>query len=192
MSQDITQILKAVEDGDQQATDQLLPLVYAELRRLAAAKMASERPDQTLQPTALVHEAFMRLLGGEQPSQWDGRGHFFAAASEAMRRILIDAARKRSRLKRGGALVRVELKDDDALVEVADEKLLELDDALQKLESQDPEAAKLVELRYFTGLTIDETAETLGVSPRTVKRNWAYARAWLQRELMSQDPNSIP
>ena len=192
MSQDITQILKAVEDGDRQATEQLLPLVYAELRRLAAAKMASERPDQTLQPTALVHEAFMRLVGGEQPAQWDGRGHFFAAAAEAMRRILIDAARKRSRKKRGGTLVRVDLKDDDALVEVADETLLEVDEALRKLEIQDPDAAKLVELRYFTGLTINETAEALGVSPRTVKRNWVYARAWLQRELMHDDANPIP
>ena len=135
---------------------------------------------------------FMRLVGGEQPSKWDGRGHFFAAASEAMRRILIDAARKRSRKKRGGTLVRVDLKDDDALVEVADETLLEVDEALQKLELQDPEAAKLVELRYFTGLTINETAEALGVSPRTVKRNWTYARAWLQRELMHDDANPVP
>ncbi|GAA5504718.1 hypothetical protein Rcae01_00157 [Novipirellula caenicola] len=188
MNSEVTKILTAIDGGDRQAAGQLLPLVYDELRRLASHKMAQEKAGQTLQPTALVHEAFMRLVGGEDRAQWDSRGHFFAAAAEAMRRILIESARRRNAEKRGGGLVRSELNDDDAVLDPDDfETLLSLDEALTKLASEDPELAKLVELRYFTGLTIDETAEVLGVSPRTTKRNWTYARAWLRRELDAQE-----
>lgn len=191
MSSDVTRILNAIEDGDPIAADQLLPIVYDELRRLASRKMAQENAGHTLQPTALVHEAFMRLMGGDltsiNRSKWDGRGHFFAAAAEAMRRILIDSARRRNTEKRGGELHRHELSADDAVLEAPESShLLEIDEALTKLESEDAALAKLVELRYFTGLTIDETAEVLGVSSRTVKRNWTYARAWLRREIDSQ------
>ncbi|WP_040767526.1 ECF-type sigma factor [Novipirellula maiorica] len=184
MNSEVTKILTAIDAGDRQAAGQLLPLVYDELRRLASRKMTQEKAGQTLQPTALVHEAFMRLVGSEDRPQWDSRGHFFAAAAEAMRRILIESARRRNAEKRGGGLVRSELNDDDAVLDPEDfETLLSLDEALTKLSDEDPELAKLVELRYFTGLTIDETAKVLGVSPRTTKRNWTYARAWLRREL---------
>jgi RNA polymerase sigma factor (TIGR02999 family) len=188
MSGDVTRILSAIEAGDRKAAGQLLPLVYDELRRLASRKMTQEKAGQTLQPTALVHEAFLRLVGQEDHRQWDGRGHFFAAAAEAMRRILIESARRRGREKRGGNLVRCELNPDDAVIDPDDtETLLSLDEALTKLADHDAELAKLVELRYFTGLTIDETAEILGVSPRTTKRNWAYARAWLRREMDAEE-----
>ena len=186
MNGDVTSILNAIEGGDPIAAEQLLPIVYDELRRLASRKMAQEKPGHTLQPTALVHEAFMRLVGGHDQQKWDGRAHFFAAAAESMRRILIDSARRRNAEKRGGDLVRCELNDEDAAFSTDEpETLLRLDDALTKLESEDTELAKLVELRYFTGLTIDETAKVLGISPRTVKRNWTYARAWLRREMDS-------
>ncbi|MCM2373764.1 sigma-70 family RNA polymerase sigma factor [Aporhodopirellula aestuarii] len=184
MTSEVTQILNAIEDGDRQAASQLLPLVYDELRRLATQKMTREPAGQTIQPTALVHEAFLRLVGGEDKPNWDGRGHFFAAAAESMRRILIEAARRRKTEKRGGDRQRIDLSSDDVVAHPEDsETLLALDDALKKLDNEDPELARLVELRYFTGLTIDQTAEILGVSPRTVKRNWAYARAWLRREM---------
>lgn len=190
MNRDITQILNSIEKGDPQAAGQLLPLVYDELRRLAARRMTHEKAGHTLQPTALVHEAFMRLVGMDAAvddpaaAKWDGRGHFFTAAAEAMRRILIESARRRNAEKRGGDLVRCELADDDAvLVPGDDETLLSLDDALTKLADEDADLAKLVELRYFTGLTIDETAKVLEISPRTVKRNWTYARAWLRRAM---------
>ena len=185
MSSDVTQILQAIKTGQQQASEELLPLVYAELRKLAARKMAQEKSDHTLQPTALVHEAFIRLVGeGIDRQQWDGREHFFAAAAESMRRILIDNARKRNAQKRGGGQFVGSLQQEDAVaLPTDDETLLSLDDALIKLAESDADLAKLVELRYFTGLTIDETAGVLGVSPRTVKRNWAYARAWLRREI---------
>ncbi len=184
MNSEVTRILSTIEDGDRQAASQLLPLVYDELRRMAARKMAHEKPDQTLQPTALVHEAFLRLVGGDDRKNWDGRGHFFAAAAEAMRRILIDAARRRNAEKRGGKLQRCEFLEEDAVLNVEDtETMLALDEALTKLAAMDASLAKLVELRYFTGLTIEETANVLGVSPRTTKRNWAYARAWLRREM---------
>lgn len=183
MTRDVTRILSAIEQGDQAAASELLPLVYEELRRLAASRMNQEKAGQTLQPTALVHEAFLRLVGDDS-QQWDGRGHFFAAAAEAMRRILIDNARRKGRVKRGGALVRQELDENIGMVTTdMMEDLLELDEALTKLAAEDPQLAKLVELRYFTGLTIDETAKVLGVSSRTTKRDWAYARAWLQREM---------
>ncbi|WP_146393794.1 ECF-type sigma factor [Planctomycetes bacterium CA13] len=184
MNQDITQILSAIEAGDPRAANDLLPLVYEELRRLAASRMNQEKSGQTLQPTALVHEAFMRLVGGNVSQQWDGRGHFFAAAAESMRRILIENARRKGRAKRGGEIKRRDLYDDVAVVDTDNvDELLFLDEALNKLALEDPQLAKLVELRYFTGLTIEETAKVLGVSPRTTKRNWAYARAWLQREM---------
>ncbi len=186
MNRDITQILSAIENGDRQAAGELLPLVYEELRRLASSKMSHERSDQTLQPTALVHEAFLRLVGNEDTQRWDSRGHFFAAAAESMRRILIDNARRRSRVKHGGKVVRQELHDEIAVVVSEDQdELLALDEALTKLAGEDEQLAKLVELRYFTGLTIEQTADVMGVSSRTTKRNWAFARAWLQREMQA-------
>ncbi|WP_145177699.1 ECF-type sigma factor [Rubripirellula lacrimiformis] len=188
MDSEVTQILHQIESGDQQAASQLLPLVYAELRRLAAQKMLHEKSGHTLQPTALVHEAFLRLVGGPRSQSWDGRGHFFAAAAESMRRILIESARRRSTEKRGGDRRRTELCADDVILDPEDsETLLALDEALTKLEKEDADLARLVEMRYFTGLTIDQTAEMLDVSPRTVKRNWAYARAWLRREMDAGD-----
>lgn len=184
MNGDITRILSAIEQGDPTAASELLPLVYEELRRLATSRMNQEKSGQTLQPTALVHEAFLRLVGGDDPQQWDGRGHFFAAAAEAMRRILIENARRKGRTKRGGKLTRRKLDDEVAAVDPENfDELLTRDEALNKLAEEDFQLAKLVELRYFTGLTIEETAKVLGVSARTTKRNWAYARAWLQREM---------
>ena len=183
---DVTRILNAIEQGDPHAASQLLPLVYEELRRLAARKMAAEPSGQTLNATALVHEAYLRLVGGdaEVEHRWDSRGHFFAAAAEAMRRILIENARRKRSAKRGGKLARRELQEHDAVVEPDDhENLLALDEALAKLAAEEPESARLVELRYFAGLTIEQAAAALGVSPRTAKRNWSYARAWLRREM---------
>lgn len=186
MANDVTRILSAIEQGDPQAAHQLLPLVYDELRRLAARKMAQEAPGQTLQPTALVHEAYLRLVGERQCDKWDSRGHFFAAAAEAMRRILIDAARRKNAVKRGGALVRCALNEGDVSLDANDvDTLLGLDEALTELAKTDAQLARLVELRYFTGLTVEECAKVLHVSPRTIKRNWAYARAWLRRRLDS-------
>ncbi|MEZ6129646.1 MAG: ECF-type sigma factor [Planctomycetaceae bacterium] len=188
MSNDVTRILHAIETGDPQAAGQLLPLVYDELKRLAAKKMAQEAVDHTLQPTALVHEAFLRLVGDQDVQQWDNRGHFFMAAAEAMRRILIETARRRRSLKRGGAVVRHDLQDDDAVVVAEDvESLLALDEALTRLAEVDEQLARLVELRYFTGLSVEDTAKTLNISARTAKRNWAYARAWLRREMEQEE-----
>lgn len=184
---EVTQILDQIRNGQAAAAD-LLPLVYAELRRLAGHRMKSEAAGQTLQPTALVHEAYVRLVGAEDVPQWDSRGHFFAAAAEAMRRILIENARRRQSLKRGGDLAKFEVAEDDAIVEFSDiDELLDLDAALTKLAQCEPDMAKLVELRYFAGLSVDESAKALGVSPRTVKRNWAFARAWLGRELNADE-----
>lgn len=191
MSDDVTQVLNAIGQGDPQAASRLLPLVYDELRRLAAQKMTQEAPGQTLQPTALVHEAFMRLVGDEDIEQWDNRGHFFVAAAVAMRRILIENARRKKSIKRGGGMARCDLQDDDVVLEADDfETLIALDEALTRLASIDGQLARLVELRYFTGLTIEETARVLNVSPRTTKRNWAYARAWLRREMDGSEQNS--
>lgn len=183
MATQVTQILNAIEQGDEHATAELLPLIYAELRQLAARKLAHEAPGQTLQPTGLVHEAYLRLVG-DPDQKWDNRGHFLAAAAEAMRRILIENARRKRSLKRGGGLARCELHDGDALVPLDDhEQLLDLDTALTRLAETEPELARLVELRYFAGLSNEQAAQALGVSPRTAKRHWSYARAWLRREM---------
>lgn len=176
---EVTQLLSAAAAGDRQATADLLPLVYEELRQLAAARLAREAPGQTLQPTALVHEAFLRLVGGEGLG-WEGRGHFFAAAGEAMRRILVEAARRKESLKRGGDHTRRDLDPDAVTVPELKENLLALNEALDRFAGIDPEAAKLVHLRYFAGLSLAECAAALGVSPRTADRLWAYARAWLR------------
>jgi RNA polymerase sigma factor (TIGR02999 family) len=186
---DVTRILSAAEHGDPRAAEQLLPLVYDELRKLAAQKLAHEMPGQTLQATALVHEAYLRLVqseqsdGGDAPHRWNSRGHFFAAAAEAMRRILIEQARRRQRHRHGGGLKRVELRDEDAIVPPGDEQILLFDAALTKLAALRPQAAKLVQLRFFTGLTVEEAAPVAGISPRTARRLWVFARAWLRREM---------
>jgi RNA polymerase sigma factor (TIGR02999 family) len=181
---DVTRILSAIEQGDPRAAEQLLPLVYDELRKLAARRLAQEKPGQTLQATALVHEAYLHLVDAEGQKSWQGRGHFFAAAAEAMRRILIDSARRKQRPKHGGDRHRVDLDDaGDAIAHPADD-LLALDEALEKLASEDRVSADLVKLRYFAGVSIDETAAILGMSPRTADRRWAYARAWLRQELL--------
>ncbi|HZY89171.1 MAG TPA: sigma-70 family RNA polymerase sigma factor [Gemmataceae bacterium] len=188
---EVTRILSAIEQGDPQAASQLLPLVYDELRKLAAYRLAHQTPGQTLQPTALVHEAYLRLVGDPAGSDWDSRGHFFAAAAEAMRRILVENARRKGRLKRGGGLTQLDL---DAAEQVAvpevREDLLALDEALTKLAAADPQAAQLVQLRYFAGLSIPEAAKVLGVSPRTADRLWAFARVWLLREVGGDAPDN--
>ena len=176
---DVTRILSAIEQGDPQASEQLLPLVYEELRRLAAQKIAEEKPGQTLQATGLVHEAYLRLVDGEKVRRWDSRGHFFSAAAEAMRRILINRARDKQRLKRGGGRQRIKLDQFAAVDQVSDDQLLALDEALAKLSQEDPICAELVKLRFFAGLTLDEVATTLGIARRTADRYWAYSRAWL-------------
>jgi RNA polymerase sigma factor (TIGR02999 family) len=180
---EVTQVLQAIEQGEPEAADQLLPLVYAELRRLAAGKMAGEAPGQTLQPTALVHEAYLRLVGNEK-QKWLGRAHFFAAAAEAMRRILIDKARRKHAVRHGGGLVRLNIQDLDLPAAPAQlDDLLAVDEALEKFAACDARKAELVKLRYFAGLTIDEASEALGISAPTAKRWWAYARAWLHQEI---------
>lgn len=181
---EVTRILSAIEQGDPKAPSQLLPLVYDKLRELAAHKMAQEKPGQTLQATALVHEAYVRLVDVTHVQSWDSRGHFFAAAAEAMRRILIEESRRKKSLKRGGEYLRIELDDATDESDAANsDDLLALDEALTRLADVDEGAAELVKLRYFAGLTIQEAADVLGISSRTVKRNWAFARAWLQREI---------
>lgn len=180
---DVTRILSAIEHGDPRAAEQLLPLVYDELRKLATQRLAHEKPGQTLQATALVHDAYLRLVGDEQPRDWNSRGHFFAAAAEAMRRIVIDRARDRRRLKRGGGGQRVDLDLGVIPDETRDEGLIDLDDALQRLERDDPVGASLVKLRFFAGLGQAEAAEALGLPRRTADRHWAFARAWLYDRL---------
>jgi RNA polymerase sigma factor (TIGR02999 family) len=184
----VTQILASIELGDPHAADQLLPLVYDELRKLAAAKLAHEKPGQTLQATALVHEAWLRLVDPEQSQRWDSRGHFFAAAAESMRRILVETARRKKRVKRGGGGKREPL--DDVAISLPDvrEDLIALDQALTRLAAVDHQAAELIQLRYFAGLSVAEAAELLNVSPRTADRLWAYARAWLHREIEGESP----
>jgi RNA polymerase sigma factor (TIGR02999 family) len=176
---DVTRILSAIEEGDPHAAEQLLPLVYDELRKLAAQRLAQEKPGQTLQATALVHEAYLRLVDVDKVQHWDSRGHFFAAAAEAMRRILIDQARRKRRPKHGGGRNRVVLDEALCLVEAPQDELLALDEALEKLAREEPAKAELVKLHYFAGLSLEEAGRVLGISHRTAKRHWAYARAWL-------------
>ena len=182
---DVSRLLDAVAAGNRHAAADLLPLVYDELRKLAAARMADESPEHTLQPTALVHEAYLRLVGREDDNRWDGRGHFFAAAAEAMRRILVDAARRKARQRHGGGRVRVGLDEAQPAAPAPDDQddLVALDAAMTRLSAEDSQAARLVELRYFARLSISEAAEVLGVSPRTADRLWVFARAWLHRSL---------
>ena len=184
---DITRILSAIEQGDPRAAEQLLPLVYEELRKLAAQRMAQEIPGQTLQATALVHEAYLRLVGDEEIRPWNSRGHFFAAAAEAMRRILVEKARRKQRLRHGGNRHRVDLDNLDLIQEEKTEGLLALDEALERLASEEATVGEVVKLRYFAGLTIEETAAALGISVRTANRHWAYARAWLYQQLKQSD-----
>ena len=180
---EVTQILEQVEQGDPKAADRLLPLVYEELRKLAAAKMAQERPGQTLQATALVHEAWLRLVGREQPISWNSRGHFFGAAAEAMRRILVDRARQKARVRHGGQLERVDLEHVNLATEDSDETVLAIHEALEALARESPQKAEIVKLHYFTGLEYAEIAQALRISLPTVERYWAFARSWLYREM---------
>jgi RNA polymerase sigma factor (TIGR02999 family) len=203
MSQ-LTQILNSIEQGDPHAAEELLPLVYEELRKLAAAKLAQEKPGQTLEATALVHEAYLRLMIPARESEsrapdvspgqkrhWDSRRHFFAAAAEAMRRILIEKARRKRRQRHGGGLLRVELLEQEVALTPGDERVLVLDDALTRLAAIRPQAAEIVKLRFFSGLSIEEAAPVVGISPRTARRLWVFARAWLRREMERQaDPQS--
>jgi RNA polymerase sigma factor (TIGR02999 family) len=175
---EVTRVLSAIERGDPRAAEQLLPLVYDELRRLAAHKLAQEKPGQTLDATALVHEAYLRLVGGDDSRRWNDRGHFFAAAAQAMRRILVDNARRKRALKRGDGLRRQPL--EAVVAPQIDEELVALDEALQELAAADPLKARLVELRYFAGLTGEQAAAVLGIAPATADRHWTYARAWLR------------
>ncbi len=179
---DITRLLRAVERGEAGSADELMRVVYAELRRIAAHKMAREQPGQTLQTTALVHEAWLRL-GGDHSSRWENRAHFFAAAAEAMRRILVDNARRKRRLKHGGDLERVELDHAQLAVPLRDDDVLAVDEALDLLEQNDPRAARMIHLCFFLGMTQQEAADTMGISVSTAERTWAYARAWLYRRI---------
>ena len=180
---DVTRILSAIEHGDPHAAAQLLPLVYDELRKLAAQKIAHEKPGQTLQATALVHEAYVRLVGVNEDQRWDSRGHFFAAAAEAMRRILVESARRKRARKHGGGLARLDLDDLALVAPELGEDLLALDEALEKFAKEEPIKAELVKLRHFAGLSVDQAAEALNISPATADRYWAYARAWLHAEI---------
>ena len=181
-----TRILSAIEQGDPHAAEQLLPLVYNELRQLAVQRLAQEKPGQTLQATALVHEAYLRLVDVEKVQRWDSRGHFFAAAAEAMRRILVESARGKQRLKRGGDLKRLNLDDQDIVNSADADELLDLDEQITKLGDEDPEAARIVTLRYYAGLSIDEAAQVMGISRTTAYEHWAYARGWLRCALSGQ------
>ena len=189
---DVTHLLSALEQGDPRAAEQLLPLVYDELRRLAAQKLAQEKPGQTLDATALVHEAYLRLVGTAPEKPWDGRSHFFAAAAEAMRRILINRARDKLRHKRGGGWKRIDLDQLTVADRAGDEELIALDDCLERLAKDDPASAELVKLRFFAGLTHEEAAAALGLPRRTADRTWAYARAWLCEALTEGDAAETP
>jgi RNA polymerase sigma factor (TIGR02999 family) len=186
---DVTRILSAIEQGDPQAAEQLLPLVYEELRRLAAQKLAQETPGQTLQATALVHEAYLRLVDVEKVQRWDSRGHFFAAAAEAMRRILVENARRRRTEKHGGQLRRVDIEEAQSLAEPPADDLLALDEALDQLAAEDPIKAELVKLRCFAGLSHQDAAQALGISRATADRYWAYAKTWLYCKLLDANPD---
>jgi RNA polymerase sigma factor (TIGR02999 family) len=185
---DVTRLLDAAAAGDPTAAAELLPLVYDELRKLAAARMAAESPGQTLQATALVHEAYLRLVGAGPPRDWNGRGHFFAAAAEAMRRILVENARRKQSPKHGGGWRRTDLDAAADRVDEPGDQLLDLDRALTRFRSIDPVSARLVELRYFAGLTMEQAAAALGLPLRTAERSWTYARTWLHRELSGRPP----
>jgi RNA polymerase sigma factor (TIGR02999 family) len=179
---EISKLLQSLDEGDPRAAGELLPLVYDELRQLAAHKLAHEQPGQTLQPTALVHEAYLRIAGGtEQP--WQTRGHFFAAAAEAMRRILVESARRKGRIRHGADRQRLDLDENQLADEAPDDRLLALDEALTRLATEEPQVAAVVKLRYFAGLTIEEAAASLNISVRTANRHWAYAKAWLYQQL---------
>jgi RNA polymerase sigma factor (TIGR02999 family) len=184
---DVTQILQDIEQGDPHASEQLLPLVYDELRRLAAQRLANEKPGQTLQATALVHEAYLRLVGAEKARHWNSRGHFFAAAAEAMRRILVENARRKKAAMAGGGWQRHELLDAELAVDSTGDDLFAVNDALTRFAAAHPRAARLVHLRFFLGQTLEEAAAQLGVEARTAYRDWAYARAWLRRDLDRPD-----
>ncbi len=188
---EVTRILSAVEQGDARAAERLLTLVYDELRRLAARKLARERPGQTLQPTALVHEAYLRLVDADNAPHWNGRGHFFAAAAEAMRRILVERARRRRRLRHGGGRQRIDLDEACSLAGPPSDDLLDLDEALTRLAARDPVRAELVKLRFFAGLTMPEAAEALGISLATAERYWTFARTWLYAELTEEGPPPV-
>ena len=184
---DVTQILSQIEQGDPAAAERLLPLVYDELRKLAAAKLANEKPGQTLQATALVHEAYMRLVGSQPTQQWDSRWHFFAAAAEAMRRITLNCARDKKRLKRGGHFCRIDLEQAEIALDSNEEDLIALDEALAELEIEDAVAAQVVKLRFFAGLKQREVAAALGISLRSAERQWSFAQAWLYDRLRRDD-----
>jgi RNA polymerase sigma factor (TIGR02999 family) len=184
---EVTEILSAIEQGDPRAAEQLLPLVYDELRRLAAARLAREKPGLTLEATALVHEAYLRLVGNERGKDWDSRGHFFAAAADAMRRILVENARRKGRVKHGGDRLRVDLDEGTMVGRMPPEDLLALDEAMTKLAAEEPVKARLVQLRYFAGLSLEEASQVLGVSAVTGKRYWRYAKAWLHREIAGEE-----
>jgi RNA polymerase sigma factor (TIGR02999 family) len=184
---DVTRILSAIEHGEPQAAEQLLPLVYDELRQLAAQKMAQEKPGQTLQATALVHDAYIRLVDVEKAQHWNSRGHFFAAAAEAMRRILVERARRNQQGRRGGQWHRVPLEEGHLAASLPSEDLVALDEALARLEEHDADSAQLVKLRYFAGLSMADAAQALGISLRTAERNWTYSRVWLHRALSGPD-----
>jgi RNA polymerase sigma factor (TIGR02999 family) len=187
---DVTQILTAIEQGDPHAAQQLLPLVYDELRKLAAQKMAQEKPGQTLEATALVHEAYVRLVDVEKAQHWNSRGHFFAAAAEAMRRILVDSARRKGRGKRGGDRARLAMDAIEVGAPEMSDDLLALDEAMTQLAVADPQSAELVKLRYFAGLTIKQAADILGISSRAADFLWVYARTWLYKKIQGEDPQS--
>ena len=188
---DVTQILNAIEEGDPSAAERLLPLVYDELRKLAAAKMAQEKPGQTLQATALVHEAYVRLVDTDRAQHWDSRGHFFAAAAEAMRRILVEKARAKGRDKRDGGGARIELFDDLWVSTTTPDQILAVDDSLARLAAEDATATEVVKLRYFAGMSVAEAAEALGVHRATAHRHWTYARAWIRAEIRASDQSEV-
>ena len=191
MNDDITRVLAKIESGNAGAANELLPLVYEELRKLAEVRMMREKPGQTLQATALVHEAYLRLVGSDSERKWDSRGHFFAAAAEAMRRILLNRARDKKRQKRGGGRQRIDLDKIQVAMDTPSEELLALDEAIEMLESQDRLSADLVKLRFFAGLTNHQAAEMLGISRRSADRKWTYARAWLYERLNANDEGSV-
>jgi RNA polymerase sigma factor (TIGR02999 family) len=190
---EVTHILSAIEHGDPHAGEQLLPLVYGELRKLAGRRLAHEKAGQTLQATALVHDAYIRLVDVEKVQHWNSRGHFFAAAAEAMRRILVERARRKARIRHGGGLRRADLLDAEVPAPADDEQVLLLDEALERLAAARPQAAELVKLRFFAGLTLEQIAPLLGLSPRTTRRLWVFARAWLRRDMERADePGGTP